>query len=92
MAFRSGDGMSGELQTLRRQVSELAERVARMATRRSAETHYTARNAGQQLVRAGGQAGAVARRHPAATGFALLAVFSTLACLAILANENARNR
>ena len=92
MAFRSSNGMRGELEALRRRVSDLAETVTSMAARQTGNPRQAARHTGKQLVWAGNQAGELARRHPAATGLTILAVAGMVACLAILASQNARGR
>jgi hypothetical protein len=93
MAFeQSMDSLQGELRKLRRQMMELAESISSAAARRTDGGREAVQQAGRQLVHAGERAGAVARRHPAATGLALLAVVGAVVCLAVIASQNSRGR
>lgn len=93
MAFeQSMDSLQGELRKLRRQMMELAESISSAAARRTDGGREAVQQAGRQLVHAGERAGAVARRHPAATGLALLAVVGAIVCLAVIASQNSRGR
>lgn len=93
MAFdHTFDTLQDELRKVRRQLTELAESVGSTAARRSDGGRAVVRHAGHQLVTAGGRAGQVARRHPAATGFALLSLASAVVCLALISSQNSRGR
>jgi hypothetical protein len=81
------DALEDEVRALGSKVSDLSGYIATMTADGARSGRDAAYLAGREVVRIGGDAGGVARRHPAATGLALLAVAGAIICFTLLTDR-----